>query len=117
MMQRKADEHEKQVVKPGRKCKEQYTLGEIVWVQDMKNKKWDKKATVQSIRTSNDGTIVSYGLLLNGADTIRHRRYMRKVHVPDIAEEEVSIEIESAGEDRQAEPVRLRKSSRRRNQS
>ena len=81
MMQIKADEHEKRVLNPGRKSKDQYTVGENVWVQDMKTKKWDKKATVQSIRTTHDGTIVSYGLLLNGADTIRHRRYMRKVHV------------------------------------
>ena len=68
---------------------------------------------VNEIRTAHDGTIVSYGLLLNGADAIRHRRYMRKVHVPDNADEGVTSSTESSGEGRQPETVEPRRSNRR----
>ena len=44
----------------------------------MKSKKWDKEGTITNVRVAYDGKIVSYDLKLNGADAIRHRRYLRK---------------------------------------
>ena len=53
-------------------------MNELVIVQDYKSKKWDKEGTITEVRTAHDGTIVSYHLLINGHEAIRHRRYLRK---------------------------------------
>ena len=53
-------------------------MDEVVIVQDVKSKKWDKEGTITNVRTAYDGKIVSYDLLINGSQAIRHRRYLRK---------------------------------------
>ena len=47
-------------------------------VKDVKSKKWDKEGIITNVRTAHDGKIVSYNLLINGYEAIRHRRYLRK---------------------------------------
>lgn len=42
------------------------------------------------VRTAADNRIVSYDLCINGASTTRHRRFMRKIMVPDVSAAEVS---------------------------
>ena len=53
-------------------------MNEVVIVQDVKSKKWDKEGRRTDVRTAYDGKIVSYDLLINGSQAIRHRRYLRK---------------------------------------
>ena len=123
-MQIRAEEHQKRVNKPGRSSKQQFQLGEKVLVQNCLNKKWDREGEIIEIRTAHDGTIVSYELLIDGVSAIRHRKYLRKVQIPQAADRRVSSVSESSEQDRQLmsgglsqpaepEPVRLRRSERR----
>ena len=78
LMEIRAAQHQKRVDKPGKTSKVQFDVNETVIVQDYKSKKWDKEGTITQVRTAHDGTIVSYHLLINGHEAIRHRRYLRK---------------------------------------
>ena len=78
LMEIRAEQHQKRVDKPGKTTKCTFEIGEDVWVQDVKSKKWDKEGTITNVRVAYDGKIVSYDLKVNGADAIRHRRYLRK---------------------------------------
>ena len=122
-MEIRAAAHQKRVDKPGKTTKDEFKIGENVWVQNMKTKKWDKQGTISAVRVAYDGKIVSYDLDLNGHAAIRHRRYLRKVYPMGDADSEQS-EGESQGPERpnrqagpsQAEretgPAELRRSSR-----
>ena len=78
-------EHEKRVQKPDKCSKEFYVVGETVLVQNIKNKQWDKTGVITEVRLAYDGTIVSYGLDVQGHLTTRHRRYLRKTQQTDSA--------------------------------
>ena len=71
--------------------KETYEIGEKCLVQDIATRQWNKEATVISIRASVYGTVVSYLLDINGYETARHRRYMRKLVLPDDTETERAV--------------------------
>ena len=99
MMDNRARQHQLRVDKKGKKPKEVYEIGERVLVQDMNTRQWSKEATVISIRTSVDGTVVSYLLDINGYETARHRRFMRKLVLPDNTEREGAM-LRGTGYDR-----------------
>ena len=86
MMDNRARQHQLRVDKKGKTPKEIYEIGEKVLVQDLASKAWNKEATVIAIRTAIDGTIVSYLLDINGYETARHRKFMRKLVLPDNTE-------------------------------
>ena len=65
MMQNRALQHHKRVEKKGKKPKEIYKIGDRVLVQDMASRQWSKQGTVISIKTAQDGTVVSYLLDIN----------------------------------------------------
>ena len=103
MMENRALQHQKRVDKKGRKPKETYEIGEVCFVQDMVTRQWSKRGTVISIRTAQDGTVVSYLLDINGFQTLHHRRYLRKLTLADDknverAHEQTSLESESSEE-------------------
>ena len=85
MIELRGVEHEKRVKKPGRCSKESYVVGETVLVQNIKNKQWDNTGVITEVRLAHDGTIVSYGLDVQGHPTTRHRRYLRKTQQTDSA--------------------------------
>ena len=60
-------------------------VGETVLVQNIKNKQWDKTGVITEVCLAHDGTIVSYGLDVQGHPTTRHRRYLRKTQQTDSA--------------------------------
>ena len=69
-----------------------------------------------SVHTAQDGTVVSYLLNFNGFETARHRKYMRKLNIPDDSEVEraapkIGLEREDRQPARQAKPE-LRRSER-----
>ena len=117
MMENRALQHQKRVEKKGRKSKEIYEIGEECLVQDMNTRQWSKRGTVISVRTAQDGTVVSYLLNINGFETARHRRYMRKLTLADDvsverAQEQTGLEREVREEQaHHMEPV-LRRSER-----
>ena len=93
----RAELHRKRVARPGRVSKEIYEVGETVLVQDVKTKLWKKTGTVTAVRTAHDGTIVSYDLTIEGYDTTRHRRFLRKVPTIELPESgNISVEAEPA---------------------
>ena len=98
-----------------KKPKEIYKIGEDCLVQDMMSRQWSKRGTVISVHTAQDGTVVSYLLNINGFEPSRHRKYMRKLTIPDNAEveraapRETGLEREGRQPARQAEP-QLRRS-------
>ena len=77
----------------------------------MKSKKWDKEGTITNVRVAYDGTIVSYDLKLNGADAIRHRRYLRKI-VDSEDHDMVAAESTQTGLERATAEQAPRRSSR-----
>ena len=80
LMDIRAAAHQKRVDKPGKTTKDEFKIGENVWVQNVRTRKWDKQGTISAVRVAYDGKIVSYDLELNGHAAIRHRRYLRKVY-------------------------------------
>ena len=99
MMDNRARQHQLRVDKKGKTPKEIYKIGEKVLVQDLVSKAWNKEATVIAIRTAMDGTVVSYLLDINGYETARHRKFMRKLVLPDSEREEASLR--GTGSDRE----------------
>ena len=74
---------------PGKCSKDTFEVGEKVWVQNIRFKKWDQEANITKVRTRTaaDGKIVSYDLTVNGSPAIRHRKYLRKYMVTEQAEQ------------------------------
>ena len=106
--------HEKRVQKPGRCSKESYTVGETVLVQNIKNKQWSNTGVITEVRLAHDGTIVSYGLDVQGHPTTRHRRYLRKIHQTDSAATSDHELITSPEQEEQvSSPTRHMRSGRR----
>ena len=93
----RAELHQKRVARPGRVSKEIYEVGETVLVQDVKSKLWKKRGVITAVRTAHDNTIVSYELSIEGNNTTRHRRFLRKVPTGELPESvSPPIEVESA---------------------
>ena len=99
MMDNRAKQHQLRVDKKGKTPKELYEIGEKVLVQDLATRQWNKEAKVIAIRTAVDGTVVSYLLDINGYETARHRRFMRKLVLPDNTEREGAM-LRGTGSDR-----------------
>ena len=57
-------------------------------MQNIKTKKWNIFGVVTGIRTSHDGTILSYDIDIDGTATTRHRKYMSKLRNSDEETEE-----------------------------
>ena len=72
---------EKRVMKRGRTEGKKliFSEGEHVWVQCVKSGKWKDKGVIDEIRVADDGTIKSYGVIINGVKTTRHRRFLAKI--------------------------------------
>ena len=68
-------------------------------VQDVATRQWSKEGTVISIRTALDGTVVSYLLDIDGYETARHRKFMRKLILPDNRDRE-GDRLRGTGSDR-----------------
>ena len=107
LMQIRAEQHQKRVDKPGKCSKDTFVVGEKVWVQNIKSKKWDQEGDITKVRTAADGKIVSYDLSVNGSPAIRHRKYLRKYMVTEQAEQ-----TSQTGQEADSAPLAPRRSSR-----
>ena len=58
LMEIRAAQHQKRVDRPGKISKVQFEVNEVVIVQDVKSKKWDKEGIITEVRTAHDGKIV-----------------------------------------------------------
>ena len=56
-----------------------FAEGENVWVQCVKSGNWKDKGVIDEIRVADDGTLKSYGVIINGVKTTRHRRFLAKI--------------------------------------
>ena len=88
--------------KKGRSKKEQFAVDEVVRVQNLKTGDWKQTGIITGLRTSNDNQILSYTLSLNGFETMRHRKFLKK-YIPtrgaDIDEDVPSGDDESPPDD------------------
>ena len=84
-MEIRAAQHQKRVDKPGKTSKVQFEVDEV--------------------RTAHDGKIVSYHLLINGYEAIRHRRYLRK-KVDTASDDEPAVSQTSSEPAREQGPRR-----------
>ena len=58
-----------------------YEVGQRVRLQNVSTRDWELKGTIDQIRTTDDGRVVSYDVLPDkGPMTTRHRRYLRPLH-------------------------------------
>ena len=112
MMNIRANQHQRRVDKPRETSKDTFEIGEIVWVQDFKSRRWDKEGTISNVRPAYDGKIVSYELILNGANAIRHRRYLRKKLESDDHDTEHNDTASQTGLERTAADLAPRRSCR-----
>jgi hypothetical protein len=112
MMDIRAEQHQRRVDKPGKTTKDTFEIGENVWVQDVKSRRWDKEGTITNVRVAYDGKIVSYELMLNGANAIRHRRYLRKKLGSDDHDIEPDDSASQTGLERATAELAPRRSSR-----
>ena len=88
-IQRRGELVEKRVMKRGKTEGKKliFKEGENVWVQCVKSGKWKDKGVIDSVRVADDGTIKSYGVIVNGVKTTRHRRFLAKVKQPHSGED------------------------------
>ena len=88
-IKRRGEIKERRYLKKERTVRKQtYEIGESVRLQNIKTKKWNIFGVVTGIRTSDDGTILSYDIDIDGMITSRHRKYMSKVRNSDEETEE-----------------------------
>ena len=84
----RAEIRENRFLKPERGTKLLFEVGELVRIQNPKNKEWDATGEIAAIRVANDGRVLSYDLnLTNEGTTVRHRKYLMKVveSLPEVA--------------------------------
>ena len=55
----------KRLLKPERGTKCLFSVGELVYIQNPKNKEWDSTGTIDSLRIASDGTVLSYNINLS----------------------------------------------------
>ena len=82
--------------------KELYAIGEEVLIQNPRNKKWDIEAEISEIRYAHDQTVVSYGVLIDGHESTRHRRYLRKKFLGNVPS--VSANVQTAASENIPQP-------------
>ena len=80
-MKKRGEEREKKSKEKKRIVgkKEAYREGERVCLQDIKTKVWNLEGVVKKVRTEDEGTIVSYGIDVNGVITTPHMKYISKI--------------------------------------
>ena len=86
-IQARAEIRMKRFLKPEKGTKLLFAVGELVRIQNPKNKEWDSTGVIDAIRIAKDGRVLSYDInLTNGGTTVRHRKYLMKVveSLPDV---------------------------------
>merc|ERR1712208_86001 len=75
--------HDGRIKNKNKKNKIFYTVGQRVRLQNIGTKDWDLKGTVERMRYTDDGRVVSYYIMTDTNNlTTRHRRYLKPLH-PD----------------------------------
>ena len=75
--------HDGRIKNKNKKNKIFYTVGQRVRLQNIGTKDWDLKGTVERMRYTDDGRVVSYYVMTDTNNlTTRHRRYLKPLH-PD----------------------------------
>ena len=98
----RAQVRERRVNRPSRGCKEAFSPGQPVLLQDHISRKWDISGKISKIRQAPDGKILSYEILTDkGHLTTRHRSMIKSVpnvnnesnNIPGIIDDDDSGEV------------------------
>ena len=99
-IQARAETRMKRLLKPEKGTKLLFAVGELVRIQNPHNKEWDSTGVIESIRTANDGRVLSYNInLTNGGTTVRHRKYLMRV----VMESLLDVDVTRQGSDMAAD--------------
>ena len=96
----RAEVRERRVNRPSRGCKEAFSPGQPVLLQDHISRKWDIPGKISKIRQAPDGKILSYEILTDkGHLTTRHRSMIKSV--PNVNNEANNIpdNVDDSGDD------------------
>merc|ERR1712208_196139 len=73
--------HDGRIKNKNKKNKIFYTVGQRVRLQNVGTKDWNLKGTVERLRYTDDGRVVSYYIMTDTNNmTTRHRRYLKPLH-------------------------------------
>ena len=81
LINRRVEKHDNRIKGKNKTNKILYQVGERVRLQNVANKEWVLKGTIDLLRTTDDGRVVSYDIITDkGYMTTQHRRYLRPLH-------------------------------------
>ena len=81
LINRRIEKHDNRIKGKNKTNKILYKVGERVRLQNVANKEWVLKGTIDLLRTTDDGRVVSYDIITDkGYMTTRNRRYLRPLH-------------------------------------
>ena len=81
LIKRRIEKHDNRIKGKNKTNKILYKVGDRVRLQNVANKEWVLKGTIDLLRTTDDGRVVSYDIITDkGYMTTRHRRYLRPLH-------------------------------------
>ena len=81
LISRRIQKHDDRIKNKNKTNKILYEIGQRVRLQNVSTRDWDLKGTIDLLRTTDDGRVVSYDVLTDkGHMTTRHRRYLRPLH-------------------------------------
>merc|ERR1712208_46394 len=77
----RVEKHDDRIKRKNKTNKILYEVGQRVRLQNVVTKDWSLKGTIDLLRTTDDGRVVSYEIITDkGHRTTRHRRYLRPMH-------------------------------------
>ena len=81
LISRRIQKHDDIIENKNNTSKILYEIGQRVRLQNVSTRDWELKGTIDQMRTTDDGRVVSYDVLTDkGHMTTRHRRYLRPLH-------------------------------------
>merc|ERR1712055_925725 len=81
LIQKRIQTHDGRIKEKNKKNKILYRVGQRVRLQNVGTKDWDLKGTVERLRYTDDGRVVSYYIMTDTNNmTTRHRKYLKPLH-------------------------------------
>merc|ERR1711888_512089 len=81
LIEKRIKKHDARITNKNKRNKKIYQVGQCVRLQNVATRDWDLKGTVERVRHTDDGRVVSYFVLTDKNHlTTRHRRFLKPLH-------------------------------------
>merc|ERR1712030_188118 len=81
LIEKRIRKHDARITNKNKRNKVRYQIGQRVRLQNVATRDWDLKGTVESLRTADDGRVVSYYIMTDRNHlTTRHRRFLKPLN-------------------------------------